>query len=598
MSLRPRLGLRVKLTAALVAVAALAVVSAGLATLRQSNEALKTQKQQDELAIARNLAAQIDEVMAKARQTVEALAAHPDVVSMDPARQLHALTLVTGVTELIDGFLISDAKGRVAVMDQTQPDTRRLLPASVYEQFVAPAARSRATAFSEVYRTRTNEVAVAINAPILREGRLLGVLTAGILLEKHSMGGIEDIRMGNSGYAYIIDGKGSIIVHPQKERILKSAAGRAPVEEFIQRREGVLEFINNEGVPILAAFSPVKEASWQVVMRQPTAESYAHAEKLRYFLLLAFVGSLLCAATVGVALAWQISRPLGALARGVREVASGRLDTRIPVTSHDEVGDLARTFNDMTERLLKNREAIEAAHRLVLESEKHLARSERMAAVGQLAAGLAHEINNPLSVVSGLADFVMEKTSPEDPRRQALDAIGREAVRCQRLVSQLLDFAKPKEPVRESVDLNELVADTAALLRAQAKAQGVVLELRLADALPLVTIDRDQIKQTLLNLSLNACQAMPQGGVLAIETLRKAERVVVSVSDTGMGIAPEDMGRIFTPFFTTKDHGTGLGLATSYALVEQHGGTLQVQSRLGAGTSFTFSLPIGENIHA
>lgn len=593
-----RFGLRLKLTAALVAVAALAVVFAGVATLRHANEALKSQKQQDELAIARNLAAQIDEVLAKARQTVDALALHPDVVSMDPVRQRHALTLVSGVTELIDGVFISDAKGRVVIMDQTEPDTRRLLPASVYEQFVRPALRSRVTAFSEVYRTRTNEVAVAISAPILREGRILGVLSAGILLESHSMGGIEEIRIGKSGYAYIIDEKGNIIVHPQKERLLMSAAGRAPVQEFISRREGVVEFVNNEGVAILAAFAPVKEAAWRVVVRQPTEESYSHAEKLRFFLLLAFIGSLIFAAAVGVVLAWQISKPVDALARGVREVAGGRLNTRIPVTTRDEVGDLAATFNEMTARLLQNRKDIEAAHRQVLESEKQLARSERMAAVGQLAAGLAHEINNPLNVVSGFADFVLEKTASDDPRRQALEDISRETVRCQRLVSQLLDFAKPKEPVREPADLNGLVSDTAALLRAQAKAQGVALELRLEGDMPRVTLDRDQIKQALLNLCLNACQAMPQGGTLFVGTAKRGERIEVVVTDTGAGITAEDLGRVFTPFFTTKDHGTGLGLATSYALVERHGGTLRVESVPGAGASFTLSLPLETGAHA
>lgn len=576
----PRVGLRVRLTVALISVAALAVVSAGLATIHSSNEALKAQKQQDELAIARNLAAQIDEVMAKARQTVQALAVHPDIVSMDPSRQRHALTLVTGVTELIDGFLISDAKGRVVVMDQTEPDTRRLLPSSVYEQFVSPAARSGRTAFSAVYRTRGGEVAVAINAPILRGPRLLGVLTAGILLDKHSMGGIEAIRIGRSGYAYIIDEKGSIIVHPQKERLLKSAAGRIPVEEFIQRREGVIEFVNNEGIPVLAAFAPVKEAAWRVVVRQPTEESYSHAEKLRYFLLAVFLGSLLCAAAVGAVLAWQISRPMDALARGVREVAEGRLDTRIPVTTGDEVGDLARTFNEMTERL------------------RGLARSERMAAVGQLAAGLAHEINNPLNVVSGFADFVLEKTAPDDPRRQALEDIGRETVRCQKLVSQLLDFAKPREPVRAAADLNDLVANAAALVRSQAKAQGVALELRLAEGLPQAVLDRDQITQALLNLCLNACQAMPRGGVLTLETARRDGRIEAAVSDTGGGIEADDLARIFTPFFTTKDHGTGLGLATSYAIAERHGGSLTARSRPGEGASFTLSLPLEDAVRA
>ena len=252
-----RFGLRLKLTAALILVAVLTVLSAGYFTIRHSYEALKLQKQQDELVMARNIAAQVDEVLVKAKQTVETLAKHPAIQGMDLGKQREAVTLVTKVTELIDGILILDLRGKVLTLDQAEPDTRRLLPESPYQQFVRRLKQTGATQFSEIYKSKTGELATTISTPIFRDGKLTAVLAGGILLKNHSMGGIEGIRIGKSGYAYIVDAQGNIIMHPQRERLLENLSANPPVRELLKKREGGIEFVNQEGVSILSAFPPL-----------------------------------------------------------------------------------------------------------------------------------------------------------------------------------------------------------------------------------------------------------------------------------------------------------------------------------------------------
>ncbi|MBI4395557.1 MAG: histidine kinase, partial [Elusimicrobia bacterium] len=219
----------------------------------------------------------------------------------------------------------------------------------------------------------------------------------------------------------------------------------------------------------------------------------------------------------------------------------------------------------------------------------------KMAAIGQLAAGLAHEIYNPLNVIAGFSEYLMGKTSGDDPRRQAFEDICRETARCQKLVGELLHFAKPKTSEKTSADLNALIRETLVLVQSQTKPKGIEVVERLDAALPLLEVDRDQIKQVLLNLFLNACQAMPQGGVLSVESVWSDGFARVTVEDTGPGLSPEAAKNLFNPFFTTKEEGTGLGLALSYAIVERHGGIIEAGNGRDGGALFTIKLQAGEN---
>jgi signal transduction histidine kinase len=246
----------------------------------------------------------------------------------------------------------------------------------------------------------------------------------------------------------------------------------------------------------------------------------------------------------------------------------------------------ARLYQELQER-------IEAQHR----AELSLVRSARLAAVGEMAAGVAHELNNPLTSVNGFVELVLEELPADSPHRSDLELVMREAQRARGVVRRLLDFSRPVENQRVRTDLNELIADVLALVRHLARTGGIQIELNLEEGLPWVSVDPGHIKQVVLNLAHNAIQAMPHGGVLTISTeiLQNESRwVVINVKDTGDGISPENLERIFEPFFTTRPagSGTGLGLSVSYGIVNEHGGSIEVESAPGKGSCFTITLPL------
>jgi signal transduction histidine kinase len=232
------------------------------------------------------------------------------------------------------------------------------------------------------------------------------------------------------------------------------------------------------------------------------------------------------------------------------------------------------------------------------QTEAQLIQSAKLAAVGQMAAGIAHEINNPLTTVAGFAELWLQEIAEDEPIRAELEMVGKEARRARQVVLRLLDFARQRPPARERVDLNEVVREGIDLVRHLLALHGVELTESYAEDLPWIEIDKSGVKQVVLNLAHNALQAMPQGGRLTLQT-RRARRdgragVSVALKDNGPGIAPEHLARIFEPFFTTKPQGegTGLGLAVSYGIIADHGGTITVESVPPHGALFVVWLPM------
>jgi two-component system NtrC family sensor kinase len=231
-------------------------------------------------------------------------------------------------------------------------------------------------------------------------------------------------------------------------------------------------------------------------------------------------------------------------------------------------------------------------------AESRLIQAAKLAAVGEMAAGIAHELNNPLTTVSGFTELTLEELPPDSPQHADLELVLREAHRARDVVRRLLDFARQSESVRVRSDMNELVTDVLALVNHLFHTSGVQIITDLPDGLPWVSVDRNQVKQVVLNLVHNALHAMPDGGELNISTshrYRDAHQwLKVAVTDTGTGISPENLGRIFEPFFTTraKDGGTGLGLSVSYGIVTEHGGFIEAESQVGKGSVFNVWLPV------
>jgi len=254
--------------------------------------------------------------------------------------------------------------------------------------------------------------------------------------------------------------------------------------------------------------------------------------------------------------------------------------------SQESVRQLRRTQQELQTR-------IEAQ----MEAERKLIQAEKLAAVGEMAAGIAHELNNPLTTVTGFTELVLDDLPDDSESRVDLGLVLKEARRARDVVRRLLDFSRSSESERTRVDMNELLNDALSLTKHLMHTSGIGIDIALNKSLPWVSVDRNQMKQVFLNLLHNALQAMPSGGQLSIQTGKRQRAgrrwVTATITDSGDGISSEDRDRIFEPFFTTRSEegGTGLGLSVTYGIVSDHGGEIDVESELGNGTSFTVWLP-------
>jgi two-component system NtrC family sensor kinase len=280
-----------------------------------------------------------------------------------------------------------------------------------------------------------------------------------------------------------------------------------------------------------------------------------------------------------------VAQPVAALVEGTRRVSAGDLNTTIEVPGRHELGDLARAFNDMTRRLA--------------DVQRQLTHADKLASVGRLAAGLAHEINNPLTGVLSYASLLKKRFEADTAASEDLEVIIRETKRCRVIIRELLDFARPSPPERKPTDLNEVARHAVAVVINQLSLSQVKLSLDLAQDLPRADADANQLQQVVVNLLLNAADAIgTEGGEIRLLTRPCAPDTAPAaldliVEDSGHGIPPEDLPQLFDPFFSTKGtRGTGLGLAVSWGIVENHGGTIRVESEPGKGARFTLHIPL------
>ncbi len=240
----------------------------------------------------------------------------------------------------------------------------------------------------------------------------------------------------------------------------------------------------------------------------------------------------------------------------------------------------------------RRRQQLEATTRQLQESFEQVKRADRLSAVGQLAASLAHEIRNPLGSIEGATNIIRSPATSEEIREGSLNVIQKECQRLNRLLTNLLDFARPRQPEFRSVDLPRLIDSIFALVGLNAQHQHITLKKTILSSPAFLESDPEQLKQVLLNLVINAIQAMPGGGEIEVGVDQRDGEAIISVKDQGTGIAEENVDRIFDPFFTTKEAGTGLGLSVAHQVITQHGGHIQAEHNPDRGMTFSISLPV------
>src|SRR5580692_9988017 len=304
-------------------------------------------------------------------------------------------------------------------------------------------------------------------------------------------------------------------------------------------------------------------------------------------LLVAGAGAVAICGALLVVLTYTVQRPMVELQQQIAQLGRGNLDVAVSFAHrNDEIGDLGRNFNKMVVQLREGRVEIERLHRT------QMSRAEHLATLGEMATGLAHEIRNPLAGIAGVIEIIGRDLPVTSPARSVVKDVRQEINRINHIVTDLLQTARPHPPTVRKTDLNTTVEHAVMLGRQQAQAKSIEIALHKEPSLPEVEHDSDQIHQVLLNLLLNALQAIDSKGKIAVNVKSRGPTAVVEVTDNGRGIPADQLPNVFRPFYTTKGDGTGLGLSLARRIVEDHHGRIDVTSVLGQGTTFAVILPL------
>ncbi|KKM11410.1 hypothetical protein SY88_08780 [Clostridiales bacterium PH28_bin88] len=429
--------------------------------------------------------------------------------------------------------------------------------------------------------------------------RVLGGMVAQVNLR-----GIVDntvsVARGKSGYLFVVDERGRLLGHEDFSQVLQSrdVTGSWAVRQLLAGANPAdlptpHLYRSYTGREVLGVFSPVADLGWGVIIEQPAVEAFAPVKRLLWKFGLTMVLVMAAVTSLSILFGFLFTRPIQELQQGTERIMAGDLEHALQVRAVGEIGSLVRTFNQMT-RELKVKRDMEAAVR----------QADKLAAVGLLAAGVAHEINNPMGTVAAYTEDLLERLRTEPAAALAatgemteyLQVIRQQVARCTNITRSLVNFARQSRGEKQPVELNELMRDTVALVNFQARSKQVTIIQRLEPGLPVVFADRGELQQVFLNLLQNAVDATDTGGHIHVNSFRGDDGVTVTVVDNGCGITEEHLPLIFDPFFTTKPvgKGTGLGLSICYGILSTLGGQIKVNSREGEGTVVTVTLPPAE----
>jgi signal transduction histidine kinase len=590
-----------KLVLFALATAVAPLVGVGFAVVGATERALQARIAAEQLAMARSAAEGIGSDLRYLDRTVASMAEafDPDRLSGAELRGLLALVAsdATGAT----AAALLDPPGRPrAVVERGRPTgSGPGLEAFLAQVRGAPEGAPVVSA----YRDPERGVQLAAVRTVPAGGGRPWRLGARLPLD----GAVERLEAaaGSAGAAFLVDAAGGVLAasgrgaeRPPRPEALSGLLGPEP-------RTGSPA---GKGERALAAFVPVPGgAGLGVVMRLPEPDAYAEVSTLRRTVLVASLAVLGVVLALAGWLARTLGRDLSRIEAAARALGAGDLSVRLPAGGGDEIGAVSRTFNAMAAELGAARERlerwneelqreVEARTRELEAAQAQVVEAQKLAALGQLGAGVAHEINNPLTGILGHAQLLLEEWAPGDARREPVEKIEQLARRCRDVTQKLLRFSQQRaEPDLQPLDLNRVLADALTLAEGQIRAAGIALEVDAGEPVPWVRGDAGHLAHVVLNLLSNARTAClgSEGHRISVATRLHGREARLTVRDDGKGISREAMPRIFEPFFTTKDHwsNVGLGLSVVYRIVAEHGGRIDVESSPGKGSAFAVILP-------
>src|SRR6266513_660013 len=400
-------------------------------------------------------------------------------------------------------------------------------------------------------------------------------------------------------YVYIYDAKGRIVgdFHEDRRQLYPTFTDELG-KRIIKSNKTIVEINSRQGIldiskPVNLAREKLGGIRLGLNLNRLFDEMHAVTIKAVVISVAIFLVGLL----VIFIITSRFIKPIETLTLAANRIEKGDLQYRVNIVGDDEIGTLAAAFDRMADRLMQREQELK-------QSQTTLRRADRLSSLGLLTAGLAHEIRNPLVAIRTFTQLLPERYDDPEFREGFQGLALKEVDRICGLITDLLSFARPSRPNVAEENLNDVVESIARILETEAKEKGVEITREFSENLPKAWIDREQMKQVFMNLILNAIQAMKEGGSIYISTRpyfkneggEPEQFVQVEIRDTGVGIPEENLDHIFDPFFTSKDEGSGLGLSISHQIVQEHGGYVTVESKIGAGTSFFINLPVGKPV--
>ena len=534
---------------------------------------------------------------------VKTIAESQEIKSLDPKQIEPFLSLVNHIDRTYLELWILNLKGQIVSGNLSKTSFQK-------EEWFQRAIEEGTSILRPTLQPQSLQPAITISFSIKdAKGRPIGVLKELVDLTYISEL-ISESKLGKTGELFIVNPQGEFVLHNKLIELLKKEISKVPYFEKSQfEPTNTWVYKDYTGDEVLGSWKWIPSLECYLIAEQDTREAFYQIDLLVKKAFIIFIIATLVILGISYWVIGRATGPIKRLSETVATFADGHFGKTFSTRRGDEIGKLITGFNVMAEKLMKaytelegrveaSNKELESAYQMLKQRQEQLIRSEKMAALGQLSAGIAHEIRNPLTSIKIFIQSLEKEIDLDENQKEDFRIIMKEIDRINENITRFLNFARPEEPLFQAINTSALMKNTVNLLAAKLKNSGIRLDISLPDDHPPVEGDPKQLAQVFLNLLLNAVEAMPQGGMLTIRSAVKVnpdslqEFLQLIIKDTGHGIPEKDRPYLFDPFFTTKAGGTGLGLSIVYSIIQKHNGRIEVESELGKGSSFILSLPI------
>jgi two-component system NtrC family sensor kinase len=562
--------MRSQMALALAALVAVPLMLLGWLLIGESQQAVKTSVLRDQQQLVLRVASELGEFIQRPQDLLRSTAAILGVLRAGLWKQETALVELALNQEIFGRISSLDLSGKEIVTSELGTPLKDRSSDPAFQNAVEGNFYMSGIGFS---KDHTPYVTMAV--PVRHLGKIVAVLAAEVRL-RGFWDIVDSIRVGETGKAYVVSGNGILVAGEDKKKVLanENLMEEEAVKAALAGKAGSLESTSTDGRAWLKAYASIPGLGWAVIVKQSADEAYSFLRLMKIEAWILIVLSIGLAVLLSAFLAHLLVSPIQLLAGKMGRVAQGDFDQRLALHRKDEIGDLMSAFNQMTEQLKKARE------------------SEKLAVIGKAAAAITHELKNSLVMVSTFIGLLPHRHADHEFLKKFSTVLPQELENWKNMLEEISDYSRKSGFELSEVRLDNFIQDFVFLVEQKLLQHGVRLEYEGTRHFPAVRANAPKLKQALLNLVMNAVEAMPGGGKIKLWVRDCSPEIEIGIQDTGQGIPADRFHSIFEPFYTTKVNGLGLGLAVCREIIEQHGGRLSLESRQGAGTTFYVHLPL------